>query len=111
MAVLPPAPPAPTPKQSHPLDFHGMPVQDAYRRINAIERKMTPEELMATKLQIMRPYRTRNMAVGGGLLAFVLGVYCYSMYKTGHDDFDTIPANIPRPPSTPDASKPRPSAQ
>ncbi|KAJ3013746.1 hypothetical protein HKX48_005533 [Thoreauomyces humboldtii] len=83
-----------------------MPVQEAYRQLNAVQRSMTPDQLMAAKLDIMRPYRTRNILVGGGLLGFVFGVYAYSMYKTGHDDFDTLPATIPRPPSTPDASKP-----
>ncbi|TPX55858.1 hypothetical protein PhCBS80983_g04962 [Powellomyces hirtus] len=102
--VLPPAPPGPPPKQTHPFDFHGMPVQEAYRHLNEYQRRVSPEQLMATKLEIMRPYKTRNMAVGGGLIAFVLGVYVYSMYKTGHDDFDTVP--LPRPPSTPNASKP-----
>ncbi|KAI8822553.1 uncharacterized protein EV422DRAFT_566233 [Fimicolochytrium jonesii] len=89
----PPTPAAPPRPQSHPLDFAGMPVTEAYKHINRIERRMTPEQLMQAKMQIMRPYKTRNMAVGGGLIAFVLGIYVYSMYKTGHDDFD-IP--VPR---------------
>ncbi|KND03708.1 uncharacterized protein SPPG_08911 [Spizellomyces punctatus DAOM BR117] len=100
MAHPPPLPTAPQ-QPAHPFDFHNMPVQEAYRHLNAYQRSMTPEQLMAAKMEIMRPYRKRNMIVGGILLGGTLAIFGYSMYKTGRDDFDNIP--MP-PPSSADKS-------
>ncbi|KAI9090861.1 hypothetical protein DFS34DRAFT_636722 [Phlyctochytrium arcticum] len=89
--------PLPHPGASHPFDFSGMPVAEAYKHLNAYQRHLTPDQYMQAKLTIMRPYRARNMLVGGILLGGVAGIFVYSMYKTKPDDFMTVPP--PAPPS------------
>ncbi|KAI9012877.1 hypothetical protein BC832DRAFT_548241 [Gaertneriomyces semiglobifer] len=66
---------------------------------------MGPEQLMATKMEIMKPYRRRNAMLGGALIAGVAAVFVYSMYKTGTDEFDNIP--MPPPPAVPESTKSR----
>ncbi|KAI8905811.1 hypothetical protein EDD86DRAFT_210869 [Gorgonomyces haynaldii] len=55
---------------------------------NVDTRKMSAEQLKQYKLSLLRPHRTRNFAVAGGLFAFCLGIYYVSMRKTASDDFD-----------------------
>ena len=50
----------------------------------------SPEQLKAYKFQLLKPYRTRNAMVAGGLFALCGAIYGYSMYKTKADDFDAL---------------------
>lgn len=44
---------------------------------------MSPEQLMQAKMEIMRPYRRRNMMMGGGLLVATLAI-CMFGFASEH---------------------------
>ncbi|KAK5664803.1 Cytochrome c oxidase assembly factor 3, mitochondrial [Batrachochytrium dendrobatidis] len=66
------------------------PVDQTAEHIRHLEQTMTPEELRKYKLQILRPYRTRNMVLSMGLFGSVAAIYAYTMYKMRPDDFNKL---------------------
>ncbi|KAJ3320275.1 hypothetical protein HDV06_005419 [Boothiomyces sp. JEL0866] len=52
--------------------------------------KMTHEQQQHYKRMLLRPYRTKNLQVGGVIIGFVGLIYGYTMYKTQQDDFKKL---------------------
>jgi hypothetical protein len=44
--------------------------EEAYSKLGQLQQQLPPEEFEVVKEQIMKPYRTRNRAVGLGLIGF-----------------------------------------
>ncbi|KAI8913715.1 hypothetical protein BC831DRAFT_489968 [Entophlyctis helioformis] len=65
-------------------------LQENYRRLQQLESQLSPEELREVKLQAMRPYRTRNIALSLGLFGSMLAIYGYTMYKMRPDNFNEL---------------------
>lgn len=53
-----------------------------------ITRNMDHEQLKEYKRTLLKPYRSKNRLVAGGLFALVGAIFAASMYKTRADDFD-----------------------
>jgi len=49
-------------------------------------------------VELVRPFRNRNMAVGAALFAFTAAVYAYSMVAVKQEDFSNITPDPAAPP-------------
>ncbi|KAH6568795.1 hypothetical protein BASA50_003055 [Batrachochytrium salamandrivorans] len=67
-----------------------VPYEQVENDIRLLGKKMTAEELRQYKLQALRPYRTRNIALSMGLFGSVAAIYIYTMYKMKPDDFNKL---------------------
>lgn len=73
-------------KPINPFHTGGMDVGAAYRQIENAKRLYGQEAVEELKRQAMAQYRIKNMALGGGLMAFGAAIYAYSVWKTKKED-------------------------
>eukprot|EP00842_Homolaphlyctis_polyrhiza_P003159 jgi/Hompol1/3844/HPOL_006780-RA len=67
-----------------------LPPSEAYRRMQMLEKQMTPEEFRNFRQIAMRPYRTRNIALSLTLFGGMAAIFAFSMYKMRPDDFNKL---------------------
>jgi len=76
--------------RKHPLDTSGMNVGEAYKQIEHAKRVYGEDAIEKLKRQLTAQYRNKNMMLGGGLMAFGIGIYSYSIWKTKAEDIQDI---------------------
>ncbi|KAJ3050959.1 hypothetical protein HK097_008069 [Rhizophlyctis rosea] len=100
-----PLPPSYQKQPAHPLDYSNLSVGEAYKHYNKLARQLSPEQLQAFKINLIKPYRTKNALLGGGLLASALVLLRLADREKG--GMDRIMHDV-SPPASPACSIPAP---
>jgi hypothetical protein len=59
-------------------------------RTRQFEASLSPAQLKIYKQEFTRKHRVKNLFVGGIIMSGIVGIYLYSMKKTGRDDFTKL---------------------
>ncbi|KAI8847307.1 hypothetical protein BC829DRAFT_490752 [Chytridium lagenaria] len=72
------------------INIHTIPDDQAYANLRTLEKQLPADQFEILRERVMKPYRTRNLALGLTLVGFTGAMFAYSMYKTKIEDFDSV---------------------